>query len=445
MRPRFLLGPHLALAITTLVSVPCWSRADEPIQIRELFPAGYQFHVSSRVELSGNLVLPAEKNQPAPKSLPVAGNSAIEYDERILDPGKDGQGQKTIRIYQRIDFHRKIGDRPQESTIRPAVRRMVVLRLKNAEVPFSPDGPLMWEEIDLVRTDVFTPALAGLLPAKPVRPGDSWTAVTGAIQELTDMERIDEGRVECRFEQITALASRRHARIALAGTVRGINEDGPNRQRLEGYFYFDLESNHLSYLSLKGTSQMLDKDGKVAGTVTGQFVLTRQPQTRMGDLSDDALRGVTLEPNAENTALLFENPQLAIRLLHPRRWRVAGIRGSQLALDEANGSGLLLTLEQPARVPNAAQFLTESRDFLQKQKGKVLRIDQPRRLSATLEHFALEAEMRGERVVMDYYVIHQPAGGATLAARLLPKDLPALQQDVERIARSVQIGKDSSR
>src|SRR5207244_288303 len=128
----------------------------------------------------------------------------------------------------------------------------IVLRLKHKEVPFSPDGPLTWGEIDLVRTDVFTPALAGMFPQGSARPGERWAATNAAIEELTDMERIDEGRIECRLEEITTLSGRRHARVSFAGTVRGVNEDGPNRQQLDGYFYFDLESDHLSYLSLKG-------------------------------------------------------------------------------------------------------------------------------------------------------------------------------------------------
>jgi hypothetical protein len=417
-------------------------RAEEPLALRESFPAGYQYHVSCRVELSGDLSLPGEKAQDPPRKLPVTGNSAIEYDERILDPGKDGQVQKTLRVYRRIDFHRKIGDRPQESTIRNAVRRLVILRHKNVEVPFSSDGPLTWNEIDLVRTDVFTPALGELLPDHPVRLGERWTATRRAIQELTDMERIDEGQVECRFEEITTLAKHRHARISFAGVVRGLNEDGPNRQQLEGSCYFDLESNHLSYLSLKGISSLLDKDGKTQGSVEGRFVLTRQIQTQVPDLTEQAMRGVSLEPNADNTQLLYENSELGVRFLYPRRWRVAGIRGRQVALDEANGSGLLLTLEPLERVPTGTQFLTESRDWLEKQKAKILRVDQPRRLQAApqaLEHFTMAIEVGTEKVLMDYYVIQQRPGGATLAARLLPVDLAALQKEVERIAKSVTI------
>jgi hypothetical protein len=433
---------RLTSCALVLLGWPLANRAAEPIQLREKFPSGYQYHVSTRVELSGTLSLPPMKGQTGPQSWTIHGDSAIEYDERILTVGADGPVEKTARIYRRIDFHRKIGDRPQEATIRPEVRRLVLLRQAHTEVPFSPDGPLTWGEIDQVRTDVFTPALVGLLPDRPVREGDRWTAGDSAIEELTDLERIEEGKVECRLEEVTTLQGRRHARVRFAGTVRGTNEDGPNRQELDGYLFFDLESNHLSYLTLRGVTSPLDSSGKPLGTVTGRFVLTRQAHRRSADLGDEALRSWTLEPNADNTQLLYDNPELGVRFLYSRRWHVAGVRGTQVAVDEAQGSGLLLTLELPARVPTGAQFLAESRAYLQQQKAKVVRVEGPRKLQEApraLEQFRLEVEVMGQPAVMDYYVIRQPAGGATLAARLLPADLANLQRDVERIARSVQV------
>jgi hypothetical protein len=419
-------------------------RADTPVQLREDFAGGYQYHVSTRTELSGTLSLPEEAGQPAGRTLPVTGSSAIEYDERVLTVEKDGQVQKTARIVRRIDFERKVGDRPQPSTIRPAVRRLVILRHNQVEVPFSPDGPLMWSEIDLVRTDVFTPALAGLLPTRAVVPGDRWSAANPAIQELTDLERIEEGKVECRLEQVTLLDKRRHARIAFSGTVRGVNEDGPNRQQLDGYFYFDLESNHLSYLSLKGISFLLDKDGKTLGRVEGQFVLTRQAPSRSNDLSDEALKGWTLEPTAENTLLLYDNVDLGVRFKHPRRWRVAGVRGRQVALDATSGSGVLITLDAPALTPAGPQFQAEVRNWLQQQKAKVFRLDQAQRVTGTerdLEQFSADVELAGQRMVLAYYVTRQANGGATLAARILPADLASLRGELDRIARSVVITK----
>jgi hypothetical protein len=374
----------------------------------------------------------------------VRGTSAVEYEERVLDVEKDGQVRKTARLCRRTDFRRTVGDRPQENSLRPEVRRLILLRNQNKEVPFSPDGPLMWGEIDLVRTDVFTPALMGLLADHPVRPGDRWSATQAAIQELTDLERIDEGSLECRLEQFTTVEKRKHARVSFRGTVRGSNEDGPNRQELEGYFFFDLESSHLSYLFLKGKHAMLDKDGKEVGRIEGRFVLTRQVHTRCAELSDSSLKSVALEPNADNTQLLYDNPDLGVRFLYPRRWHVAGVRGTQVALDSADGSGLLLTLDPLVRATTGERFLNESRDYLVQQKVQVKQVDRPRtvRPSPILEHFALHAEAGKQPFVMDYYVTRQKNGGATLAARLQPRDLAALQKEVERIATSVVITRE---
>ena len=69
---------------------------------------------------------------------------------------------------------------------------------------------------------------------------------------------------------------RAQARVTFRGTVRGANEDGPNRQQLDGWLLFDLDSNYLSYLYLKGVHSLLDPDGKEVGRVEGRYVLSRK-------------------------------------------------------------------------------------------------------------------------------------------------------------------------
>src|SRR5205814_882774 len=101
-----------------------------------------------------------------------------------------------------------------------------------------------------------------------------------------------------------------------------------------------------------------------------------------------------------------------------------------------------LTVEPPARAPTGAQFLIESRAFLQEQKATIVRTDPPRRIQGPpheLEQFAVEADVAGQRVLMDYYAARQARGGATMAARLLTTDQAAVKKEVERIARSVVI------
>src|SRR5438876_5510321 len=104
------------------------ARADDSLTLRETYRPGYQYHVSSRVELSGTLTLPPEKGAAA-RPLAMTGHSAIEYDERVLAV-TNGEVDKSLRIYRRVEFQRTVGGQPQESTLRPEVRRLVLLRLK---------------------------------------------------------------------------------------------------------------------------------------------------------------------------------------------------------------------------------------------------------------------------------------------------------------------------
>ena len=132
-----------------------------------------------------------------------------------------------------------------------------------------------------------------------------------------------------------------------------------------------------------------------------------------------------------------------MRFLHPRRWRVAQVMGAQVALATNEGSGILITVDPPENVPTASAFLEESRGWLKKQKAKLLKTYSPARLRdrPTLDAFALEAELGGQKTWLDYYVTAQPGGGATVAARLLPDGLSELRREAEKVAKSVTITK----
>lgn len=435
------------LSFCVLLIVACGTLADASLQaqekyrLEETFAKGSIHQVSMRVDLQGVLSLPSEDDKKSQENLRVSGKSSIDYQERFLKLGKKGNVEQTIRIYQQMDFQRKVGKQLQENQLRSPVRRLVILRKEQIEVPFSPDGPLTWGEIDLVRTDVFVPALSGLLPANPVAVGDRWAAATDAIQELTDFRRIDEGGLVCRLQQITNIGQQKLARISFSGTIRGLSEDGISKQRLDGYLYFDMGTNSMSYMSMLGTHFLLDKEGTVVGQVTGDFVMTRQMMKSAEKLSDADLRGVTLEPNADNTLLMHEDADLGIRFFYPRRWRVAGTKGQQIGLDEKGGSGILITVEPATRTPSGQQFLRESRQWLENQKAQIRNV-QPVRViqrSPQLENFSLDVKVGKEPIRMDYYVMQGSKSGVVVAARLLLGNMSELQREVLQITRSIQL------
>src|SRR5262245_24580707 len=104
-RKKSSVARNTVALLAVLIAVPS-AKAQAPVRLQEAFPVGYEYRVSSRVELTGTLTLSPEKDK-GPQLLTVTGRSAIEYDERVLAQGKDGRVGKTVRLYRRVDFQRK--------------------------------------------------------------------------------------------------------------------------------------------------------------------------------------------------------------------------------------------------------------------------------------------------------------------------------------------------
>lgn len=430
--PRLAATAVLTAVLTALLAagLPPAVRADEPVSLKESFQPGERYSVSLRVDLDGRLSVPVEK-ETTPRLLTLVGTSALRYDERVL-PADDPEASRVVRKYQAVDIRRTVADREQKADVRPEVRRMVVLRSARAKVPFSPDGPLIWDEIDVVRTDVFCPVLVpGLLPARPVNVGDHWLATASAVVDLTDMDTLDEGGFTVTFAAVATLNGKRMAKLTVAGTVKGVDENGPCRHRLDGTGYFDLESRRLTYLSVKGSKELLDQNGKPAGRVDGRFVMERGP-SEAADLGDEALAKLELKPTADNTLLRYDNPALGVKFLYPRRWRVGAVQGNQLTLDGPNGAGLLLTAEPTDKTPTPAAYQAEVRKTLAELKADVPA------WPAAADRFGLDAELKGEKLRLEYAVVQKPAGGLLLAARLPRADAGVLGKDVERLLASLE-------
>ena len=162
-------APLLRNAARALSSRPrCWRLEELPAKRPTGSPNRCRQERSTasacRVEVNGTLTLPLEKGQTIAKTLNVAGTSVIDYYERVLTVNSSQQAKTTARMYRKLEFQRKVGDQTQASTLRPEVRRLVIVRHNQVEVPFSPDGAMTWNEMDLIRTDVFTPALPASCP-----------------------------------------------------------------------------------------------------------------------------------------------------------------------------------------------------------------------------------------------------------------------------------------
>jgi hypothetical protein len=425
---------RLVPVITLLAAAP-FARADDPVRLVEKSPPGSEYHVVSQSVIRGELLAPVAKDKP-PERIKIAGKSSIDYVERVLPVDARDADFKSLRVYETIAFRKTAGDRTDEMTLRPAVRRLVFMKKGLHKVPFSPDGPLLWAEIDLLRTDIVVPALAGLLPERAVAPGDTWKASTAAVAELTDLEKVDTGELVCTFDKLIANGPRTIAQVSFTGTMTGVNEDGPTRQRLSGKLQFDLTAQRITYLKVEGKHDLLDADGKDAGRITGTFELTRLAATGHPALAEAAVKGLDLNPSPENTKLLYHTPEAGVRFVHPRNWRVVRTTGRQITVDETEGSGLLVTLDTADGVPSAARYLREALKELQERGAKVLDRSAPERLADGIDSFTIDAEFGKEKVVMAYFIVRQEKGAATLAARVPDRFRDVRLKELDGLVRS---------
>jgi hypothetical protein len=416
------------------------SAQPDTYRLAESFDGEKRYRVEVKVEMAGQMTVPATKDQAA-RSVRTVGASISSYSERVLAPDDD-RSARVIRQYKELNFQRMIGDRDQKADVRASVRRMVVMRNPaGVKVPFSPDGPFTWGEIDAIRTDLFVPVLVpGLLPGKEVRPGDTWPIAAAAVTDLTEMEKVAEGGLTMKFVSVVTVNGKKMARLTLSGKVTGVTEDGPCRDSLDGTAYFDLDAGMLSHFSLDGTHELLDPAGKTTGKITGRFTLTRKPADA-DDLTDKSLLGVGLKPTPENTLLFYNNPDLGIRFVYPRSWRVGAVQGKQVSVEHTRkGGGILITLEPPEKVPTAEQFLAEAKDQVKALKGSVKGVEGPRR-TAGFDRFSLDADVNDKSVVLAYAILRTDTGGATIAARFPADDAAEMGKDLDRLLKELEVTK----
>lgn len=419
---------------------PLAASAQDAIRLTEKFDDRTPYRVEVKTTMAGKLTVPAtEKDKPSEEVI-VAGSGKLVYDEQPLPPD-ESTSPRVIRAYRAVEVNRTVGDREQKADLREAIRRMVVMRSdKGKKAPFSPDGPLTLNEIDVVRNDIFPAVLVpGLLPANAVKPGDKWAASTAAVMDLTDLESLDEGGLTVEFVSVVMIGNRRNAKLKVSGSVRGQSDDGPTRQKLDGTAYFDLEAERLAYLKLSGTHELIGKDGKVAGRLEGTFTMTRQASPKFDDIATDAVKGLELSPTPDNSLLLYENPDLGVKFLYPRRWRLGLVRGRQIALEEPTGGGILLTVEPVTRVPTGDQYLKEVRASFVKEMTTATLTDGPKRVAerpVRVERFGFD----GKDARLEYAVAATADGGVLLAARL-PAGDKTLRADVDRVLRGLTVTK----
>lgn len=432
-----------ALLFAVIVAVGPVFGAEPAVSLVEKFDEKNVCRVDVKSSISGTISVPVGEGQ-LPTVVTLVGQHHFEYDERAL-PSEDTAEKRLVRTYRTFEFDRTIGGQKQTAAIRPEVRRMVFLRsAEGKKAPFSPDGPLTFDEIDVLKNDLFTPTLVtGLLPADSVSPGTKWRASLSAVIDLTDLDKVEEGGLEVEYVGVITANGKKYAKLVIDGTISGSNEDGPSRQRIDGTAYFDLAASRLSYFKLNGVHELLGPDGKPTGKIEGTFTVNRDPSPKADEFTDAALKAVDLNPTDANTRLLYDNRELGLKFLHPRRWRVGVVQGRQVVLTEPQGGWAKMTVLPATLTPTAAAFQTEVKAFLAKEKVKLSPVPEPKRWKnqPPVDRFGIDVQAETGKLRMEFALLATPDGGVTVDARLPEKQAADLAPDLDTILKSLAVTK----
>lgn len=429
-------GAHWAVVLVWTLSVAGLSAAEGEGPIQPI-RAGDVYKVGFKSSLKGNLPISTAPGK-APTNLDLEGVGSVVYIEQALDADERGRIDRVIRRYEGVDYQRSVAGKSEPVGLRDEVRRIVVDRRDPRELAYCPTGPLRGQEIDLLRTHLWTPALEGLFPKDPFAEGASWDAGDAAVKELLGLETIESGPLRCSYRGIIEHKGKKIGQVAFEGVVTGTSDEGRSRDQVRGGVYFDPASRRLASLRAVGTREILSAENKTVGKLDVDFQLIVTPLE--GD-SELALAAKSLPRDVPEgaTDVIFENPLLGVGMLQPRSWGVLEM-GDRRVLFGQSGSTLVLHREVDEKSPTGRQYLDEVLAQLRRDKVEPTRIsaiDEEKTADGRRTHFQVEASLGKSPTLLDYWVVTEGARGVSLAGRLTGDLRTKMAKEIERMARSI--------
>ena len=413
---------------------------DEYVVLHEVLAAGTSLDVISSVNLKGKVTEYKQDGKEA-NSTAIWASGSSHYRERLLDVSQDLKVTGTARRYLSASLDKQKANHKQRVVLRPVADRIVFRRTGDQSTIFSPDGPLMAPELDLLQADAFTASFGELLSTERVKVGDKWSAKPVAASELTGVDPIQSGSLNCVLREVKSNDKGTFARVNLSGTLTGPTDQGPTQMTIDGHLLFDLDTQLITYVVMNGRSEILDSTGRIVGQLDGRYELTRRPAIDDPRLSDSAMKELVLRPTPETTPLLFESNDLGVRLIYPRNWELTSVTKNVIQLDEPTGGSLRLTIDATPS-PTADKLRGELLTWLKGQKvtvgesgaTEVVQLSDTRKA----DRFTVRATLNKSDREWTYLVIRQKDRAATLAANFVADRADRLQDDLVTMARRLE-------
>ncbi len=293
------------------------AESGEPVRLQPAVEPGTSAVVQFQMQVRGNIRTSPAGKEGTP-ALKMSGEAQIEYEQQYVSvPDSNGQIAE-LRYYRLAQLQTIVADRRTASTLRQPVR--LVIARERAARPFlySPHGPLMPQELELIQGPYDPVALRRLLPQEPKTVGARWQPQSDAVAAALAIDSIEKNNLYATLLD----ADEKTALVYLGGSVEGTAQGASTIVRIVGELTFDRRSSSIVAASIK---QREEREIGVAAPgfeVDAQFELRRLQGAETAQLSKLGPEAVPLKLSPEAEKLLYVQPQGTWRISLPRTWRV---------------------------------------------------------------------------------------------------------------------------
>ena len=292
----------------------------------ELQPGEYHRY---DLELSVNGKLKIDRNG-KPDTLPLQAEASHRFVERIEAADARGGAGKVIRHYEKAKSNSVVAGEKSSRELAGDRRLTFAGRTETGTLHYSPQGPLFREELELIAEHFDTMVLAGLLPNKAIKPGETWAVAGEATQHACQFDGITKNELAGTLVSVDGGI----AKFTIAGAAEGVEAGAATKTTVKASGVFDVKSNRITELNWEQTDERAQGPASPAAEVTATVVLKRailseEPKELTAAVREKIPAG---KVPAELTLLRYADVDGKYSFTYPREWVIVGRTNEHLVI-----------------------------------------------------------------------------------------------------------------
>lgn len=319
LRPWFGLLAVLLCAEAALAQAGPLAEATRP---------GDHFRYEIALKVEGKMKVDRDGRSEA---IPLKAAARHEFFERVEAVDDRGGVGRAVRHYLAAASESEVGVERSHRELSADRRLIVAQRTAAGTVCFSPAGPMVRDELDLVAEHFDTLSLATILPGTDVTPGDTWPLPPATVQHLCLFDGLTRSDLTGKLYEVKDGV----ATFTITGTAEGVEKGATAKLTVTASGTFDVAGKRVRDLVWEQADERSQGPASPATEIRAVVTLKRTVLAEAPkELSADATAKVPADGKVPDllTQLRYADAQGRYQFLYSRDWHVVGRTPDHLVL-----------------------------------------------------------------------------------------------------------------